>query len=155
MTTKDWITKFKENVLIPRSVNLDHPSSPGSRDPTEWGMRRKDLIQYIENLHYFGQLFYDLEFMNKLFERYKLDEDIINDFFKSFEHDIEGNYTVRQKKNQRYKHYTNNLFKAFKKIENEDERKEFFFNARFPISTLYDQDIEIIIDEFLRNKSER
>ncbi|CAG8500147.1 15182_t:CDS:2, partial [Dentiscutata heterogama] len=104
------------------------------------------------DLQYFGQLFNDLEFMKNLFRTYKKDEDIIKDFIKSFEYDINGTYTVKQKKNQRYKNYATNLLLSFKKINNENERKEFFINAKFPISTLYNQDIDPIINEFFKKK---
>ncbi|CAG8727881.1 2235_t:CDS:1, partial [Racocetra fulgida] len=142
------------NVLVSKSVNLDYPLLPSSdsRDPTEWGKHRQNLIKYIEDLQYFGHLFNDLEFMKNLFRTYKKDEDIIKDFIKSFEYDINRTYTVKQKKNQRYKNYATNLLRSFKKINNENERKEFFINARFSISTLYDQDIDPIINEFLKKK---
>ncbi|CAG8834124.1 42628_t:CDS:1, partial [Gigaspora margarita] len=149
----DWKTRFKESVLVPKSVNLEYPTLPTTKNPTEWGKHRQDLIHYVENLHYFGQLFCDIEFMRRLFEKYRQDDDIITDFLESFdlnkEDKKEERYSKRQKKNQRYKNYTNNLLKAFKKIKKENDIKVFFTNARFPISTLYDQDIEPIIDEFL------
>ncbi|KAF0545521.1 hypothetical protein F8M41_002232 [Gigaspora margarita] len=121
---KDWKERYFKNITenVDRKLNLDFNTPP----PTQF-----DPEKWRSYRCQFGQYIDDLTLFGQLF----LDLQYMDLLYK---------------KKQRTTIYANNLYLATTQLN--ETRKEFFIVARIPMSTLYDQDITPIINQFKSKK---